>query len=268
MKKMMIAAAAMSALLCTVMTGCSINIDDDTMSQAANVAASMLDDADIKVNGQDVNVSVDSNGDVNVSIAQTTAVNNNASVSTQTTAATVAATETAAVQTTTAAPAVLSDAEMKNISKQLIQKYVNIYDGLLCGCTEVDDTDFYEESIDCIYYRVMDPNMQSIADVKAILAKTLTDAEYDRLYSYIFDAQRPTYMELNGKLYTAPLGRGGAYSDTWNWDGLQFTNVTADSFTVTGSYTHMGDASYSQPFDIVNTLNGYRICNVGKIVYP
>jgi hypothetical protein len=30
----------------------------------------------------------------------------------------------------------------------------------------------------------------------------------------------------------------------------------------------MGDASYSQPFDIVNTPNGYRICNAGEIVYP
>lgn len=260
MKKMMIAVTAMSALLCTVLTGCSINIDEDTMSQAANIAVSMLDDADIKVNGQDVNVSVDSNGDVNVSIAQTTAANNTASVSTQTTAA--------SVQTTAAAPAVLSDAEMQNISKQLIQEYVNIYDGILCGCTEVDATDVYEASIDCKYYRVMDPNMQSIADVEALLAKTLTQAEYDRLYSCMFDVERPTYMELNDKLYTAPVGRGGAYSDTWNRDGLRFTNVTADSFTVTGSYTHMGDASYSQSFDIVNTPNGYRISNAGEIVYP
>lgn len=68
MKKQAIAIALMSAVI--TLTGCSINIDDDTMSQAANMAVSMLDEADIKVNGQDVDVSLDSNGNINISTAQ------------------------------------------------------------------------------------------------------------------------------------------------------------------------------------------------------
>lgn len=73
MKKMMITVTALGALLCTALTGCSVNVNDDTISAAANVAASMLDDANISINGQPVDISVDSNGDVNVNIAQTTA---------------------------------------------------------------------------------------------------------------------------------------------------------------------------------------------------
>ena len=89
MKKTMIALAALSALLCTALTGCSINVSDDTLSQAADIAASVLDSADISVNGQKVDVSVDSNGDINVNITQAPA----------------AVTETPAVQMTEAAPA-------------------------------------------------------------------------------------------------------------------------------------------------------------------
>ena len=66
MKKTMIAFAALSALLGTVLTGCSINVSDDTVSQAADIAAAVLDSADISVNGQKVDVSVDSNGDINL----------------------------------------------------------------------------------------------------------------------------------------------------------------------------------------------------------
>ena len=71
MKKQVIAIALMSAVIS--LTGCSININDDTMSQAANTAVSMLDDADLKVNGQDADISLDSNGDVNVSLVQSAA---------------------------------------------------------------------------------------------------------------------------------------------------------------------------------------------------
>lgn len=71
MKKHIIAIVILSAALS--LTGCSININDETMSAAKDVAVSMLDDADIKVNGQSVDVTVDSNGDVNVSLGQTTA---------------------------------------------------------------------------------------------------------------------------------------------------------------------------------------------------
>ena len=121
MKKMMITMTALGALLCSALTGCTINVTEENMSQAADIAVAVLDDADIKVNGQSVDISRDANGDVNVSIAQTTP----------------------AAQTA-AAPAVLSEAEMRDISKQLIPEYVSIYDGLLPGCVEkIDDTDYY-----------------------------------------------------------------------------------------------------------------------------
>ena len=66
MKKQVIAIAILSAAIC--LTGCTVNINDETMSAAKDIAASVLDEAEIKVNGQPVDVSVDSNGDVNVNI--------------------------------------------------------------------------------------------------------------------------------------------------------------------------------------------------------
>ena len=45
---MMILTAA-SALLCTFMTGCTINVSDDAVSTAAEIAVSAMDDAEIKV---------------------------------------------------------------------------------------------------------------------------------------------------------------------------------------------------------------------------
>ena len=122
----------------------------------------MLDDTDISVNGQKVDVSVDSNGDINVNIAQTEA-NQSAAV-----------TETPAAQMTEAAPAGLSDAEMKNISRQLIQEYVHIYDGLGSGSAKVDETQLREVREQWPYLMVIDPELQSIADVEQVLAKTLT----------------------------------------------------------------------------------------------
>ena len=46
---------------------CSININDGTMTAAKDIAVSVLDDADIKVNGQPADVSLDSESGVNVS---------------------------------------------------------------------------------------------------------------------------------------------------------------------------------------------------------
>ena len=89
-------------------------------------------------------------------------------------------------------------------------------------------------------------------------------AEYDKMNGWIFGGERPVYLELNGKFYVLCVGRGGAYSDSWQWDQLQFTNVTADSFTVTGKYTHFGDAEFSQTFDIVKTAEGFRISNASE----
>ncbi len=247
MKKMMILTAA-SALLCTFLTGCTVNISDDTISTAADIAVSALDNADIKVNGQQVDISLDSNGEINVNPAQTTVASDQAA-------------NNSAVETQT----ILSNAEMKAISKQLIQEYVSIYDGLLSGWITADDTDVYAPDPAYPYFRVVDSKLQSIADVKAFMAKTLTGAEYDRLVGYTFGDTRPVYIEREGKLYAMSVGRGAAYSDSWLWDQLQFTNVTADSFTVKGKYYHMGDDPFSQVFDIVRTADGFRIFNAAEV---
>ena len=214
---------------------------DDTLSKAA----------DINVNGQKVDISLDSNGDINVNPAQTTFVSD------QSASITTAATQTAA--------SALNDAEMKDISIHLIQEYVSIYDGILSGWITTDETDVYAPDPAYPYFRVMSETLQSIADVKAVMAKTLTGAEYDKLIGYTFEDTRPVFIEVNGKLYATPAGRGSAYSDSWQWDQLLFTNVTADSFSVTGEYYHLGDAPFSQTFDIVRTTEGFRISNAAPV---
>lgn len=249
MKKMMILTAA-SALICTFLTGCSVNISDDTISAAADIAVTALDNADIKVNGQQVDISLDSNGDINVNLAQTTK------------AADQAVTNSASETQT-----VLSNAEMKEISKQLIQEYVTIFDGILSGWITTDEKDEYASDPVYPYYRVTDPKLRSIADVKSFMAKTLTGTEYDKLVGYILGDSIPVYIERNGQLYALSVGRGSAYSDSWLWDQLQFTNVTADSFTVKGQYYHMGDAPFSQTFDIVRTAEGFRIANAAEVEF-
>ena len=71
MKKQMIAIAVLGAAVC--LTGCTININDDTVNAAKDIAASVLDETDITVNGQPVDVSVDSEGNVSVNVGQTAA---------------------------------------------------------------------------------------------------------------------------------------------------------------------------------------------------
>ena len=255
MKTTMIALAALSTLLCTALTGCTVHISEDDVSKAADLAASVLDDTDISVNGQKVDVSVDSNGDINVSIVQTEA-NQSAAV-----------TETPAAQMTEAAPAGLSEAEMKNISRQLIQEYMHIYDGLGSGSAKVDETQLSEVREQWPYLMVIDPELQSIADVEQVLAKTLTGAEYAEMHAMILEGEMPIFIPVDDNLYVRQAGRGGAYSDTWDWDGLQFSNVTTKGFTVTGKYTHMGAATMTQSFNILNTPEGYRISGAGGIIY-
>ena len=254
MKKTMIALAAMSTLLCTALTGCTVHISEDDVSKAADIAASVLDDTDFSVNGQKVDVSVDSNGDINVSIAQTEATQP------------AAATEVPAAQMTEAAPAGLSEAEMKNISKQLIQEYMHIYDGLGSGSAKVDETQLREVREQWPYLMVIDPELQSVADVELVLARTLTGEAYTEMHALILEGDMPLFLPIDDDLYVRQAGRGGAYSDAWDWDGLKFTNVTADGFTVTGQYVHMGVASITQSFDILNTPGGYRICKAGDIL--
>lgn len=254
MKTTMIALAALSTLLCTTLTGCTVHISEEDVSKAADIAASVLDDTDISVNGQKVDVSVDSNGDINVNIVQTEAPQP------------AAVTEAPAAQMTEAAPAGLSEAEMKNISKQLIQEYMHIYDGLGSGSAKVDETQLSEVRAQWPYLMVIDPELQSIADVEKVLAKTLTGAEYAAMHTMILEGDMPLFLPIDDDLYVRQAGRGGAYSDAWDWDGLKFTNVTAEGFTVTGQYVHMGVAPSTQSFDIINTPEGYRICKAGEIL--
>ena len=68
MKKQLITIAILTAAVS--LTGCTVNINDETMSTAKDIAASVLDDTDIKVNGQSVNVSLDSDGNISVSAGQ------------------------------------------------------------------------------------------------------------------------------------------------------------------------------------------------------
>lgn len=81
MKKQMIAAAILSAVVC--LTGCSININDETVSQEVNNTSSVLEETGTNVNVQSVDASLDSN----VNQTQTNAVSVTA-VNQQTTAAT------------------------------------------------------------------------------------------------------------------------------------------------------------------------------------
>ena len=66
MKKQAAAIAILSVSVC--LTGCTININDETMTAAKDVAVSVLDDTEVKVNGQPVELSADSEDSVNVSL--------------------------------------------------------------------------------------------------------------------------------------------------------------------------------------------------------
>ena len=241
MKKIFVFTAA-SALLCAFLTGCGVNSSGDSSSKAAGTQSG----------NQIAESSLNSDGSSSAVETQTSAPANQSENST-----------TAA--SSTAAKDVLSNAEMKDISKQLIQEYASIYDGMLSGSVTVDDTDVYNPEPAYTYFRVMDDKLQSVADVKAAMAKTVTGAEYDKLIGIAFGETVPMYLELNGKLYALSVGRGGAYSDTWRWDQLRFSNAAADSFTVTGEYSHMGDMLFSQTFDIVRTADGFRISNASEV---
>ena len=80
----------------------------------------------------------------------------------------------------------------------------------------------------------------------------------------MFEDTVPIYLEEESKLYALSVGRGSAYSDSWLWDELQFTNVTANSFTVSAKYTYYSDTAISQSFDIVDAEDGFRICNASE----
>ena len=155
---------------------------------------------------------------------------------------------------------------MKNISKQLITEYTHLYDGLGAGCVKVDETQLSEVREQWPYLMVLDPELQSVSDVEQVLGKTLIYEAYTEMHAMVLEGEMPIFLPINDNLYVRQAGRGGAYSDTWDWDGLQFSNVTAEGFTVTGKYTHMGAASMTQSFNILNTPEGYRICRVDGIL--
>ena len=159
---------------------------------------------------------------------------------------------------------VLSEAQMKETSKKLIQEYVSLYDGIVCGVVQVDGSDAYSPNPERPYFHVTDSKYQSITDLKTALANTLSGSEYDKMINLMLEDTVPIYLEQEGKLYALSVGRGSAYSDSWCWDELQFTNVTANSFTVTAKYIHIADIAITQSFDIVNTEGGFRINNASE----
>ncbi|MBR4627278.1 MAG: hypothetical protein IKO47_06215 [Ruminococcus sp.] len=241
MKRRRITVMILSVLLAVSMTGCGQ--DNSSSSKTAETTA-----ATTEAVSEPVNETTD---------ASTEAI--------QTTTAKAEQTTTTQAETTevpTEASDALSEAQMKETSKKLIQEYVPLYDGVCCGSVSVDESDSYNPDPERQYFRVTDSKCQSIADIKAIVENTLSGPEYDKMIQIMFEDTVPIYLEQDGKIYVLSVGRGSAYSDSWLWDELQFTNVTANSFTVTGKYIHIADTVITQSFDIVMTENGFRISNV------
>ncbi|MCR5305477.1 MAG: hypothetical protein K6E36_03135 [Oscillospiraceae bacterium] len=252
MKRRIITVTILSTLLAASLTGCGSNVSGGTNPAAGEITVST---ADTKISTE---TSLDS---VSTSAAQTT------TEAAARTASTTAAAETKAssaktTASTTAATDVLSKAQMKDISKKLIQEYAALYDSMIAGIVQIDENDMYTPGPAYQYYRVTDARFQSTADLKEALAKTLSGSQYNTTVHNMFEGDHPVYLEQEGKLYALSVGRGNAYSDSWRWDELKFTKVTADSFTVSGKYVHIGDTIISESFDIVNTENGFRICAV------
>lgn len=163
---------------------------------------------------------------------------------------------------------VLGEAQMKETSKKLIQEYVSLYDGIVCGAVQVDGSDAYSPDLDRPYFHVTESKHQSITDLKTALANTLSGSEYDKMIKLMLEDTVPIYVEQEGKLYSLSVGRGSDYSDSWCWDELQFTNVTANSFTVIAKYIHIADTAITQSFDIVNTEVASALTMLLKQKYP
>ena len=255
MKRRMITVTILSALLAASLTGCGGNVSGSTNSAAGEITVST---ADTTVSTE---TSLDSGS---TSAAAQTTTEAAAQTTTTTAAAETKASSAKTNTSTTAAPAVLSKAQMKDISKKLIQEYTALYDSMIAGIVQIDETDMYTPGPAYQYYRVTDARYQSTNDLKETLAKALTGSQYNTTVRNMFDGEHPVYLEQEGKLYALSVGRGNAYSDSWRWDELQFTKVTANSFTVAGEYVHIGDTVISESFDIVNTENGFRICAVSE----
>lgn len=260
MKRMMMTVMILSALLASALTGCGNDSSDTTAAPAVTVTTT---EATTEAATEATETTTDSSEAT--ADAQTTAAEDDQLTSTpaaETPEAQAAVTEKPAESAE--ASDVLSEAQMKEASKKLIQEYVSLYDGIVCGAVQVDGSDAYSPNPERPYFHVTDSKYQSIADLKNALANTLSGSEYDKMINLMLEDTVPIYVEQEGKLYTLSVGRGSAYSDTWCWDELQFTNVTANSFTVTAKYIHIGDTVITQSFDIVNTEGGFRINNASE----
>lgn len=259
MKRMMMTVVILSALLASAMTGCGNDSSDTTAKPAATVTTT---EATTETTTEATETTTDSSEAV--ADAQTTAAEDDQLTSAPAEIPEAQAAVTEKPAESAEASDVLSEAQMKETSKKLIQEYVNLYDGVVCGAVQVDGSDAYSPNPDRPYFHVTDSKYQSIADLKNALANTLSGSEYDKMINLMLEDTVPIYVEQEGKLYTLSVGRGSAYSDTWCWDELQFTNVTADSFTVTAKYIHIADTVITQSFDIVNTEGGFRISNASE----
>lgn len=237
MKKMMILTTVLSAVLCVSLTGCSVNVNEETLDTAANLAASVLNDAEISINGQPVDISVDSNGNVNVNMAQTAA-------------------ETA----------VLSEDVMKAAAMKLLPEYTFIAENLASGWVTVDGSQCVPApEMVSPYYLVIDPRLQKRSDIAPLIAKTLTGAEYEKQVNGILNSKYQMLIEVDGRLYASSGAKGTCYDEPWQWDEMQYTNVTADSFTVTARFAHFQQYIMEQSFDVVNTPDGFRISNASDL---
>ena len=202
MKRRMITAMIFSTLLAVSLTGCGT--DDSSSTAAATTGTAAATESSTSTEDKQT----DTTAEIKTTTAETTA-------------------SEAPTAETTAVSSVLSDEQMKEASMELIQKYVNIYDGIFCGCVEYDENDCISPDSMRYYYRVTDPKYQSISDLKAELGTTLSGTEYDNMVSLMFEQEPQIYLEQEGKLYALSVGRGSAYSDTvMTQDGFRICGAT------------------------------------------
>lgn len=262
MKKTMILAAVFGAVICASMTGCSVSISDETVSAAADAAVSVPDQTDNSINSQpaDIPVNSDSDSDVQLQPAET-------ATTPAATTAPASLTEPAAAAPTTAAAAVLQESEIRPIAEQLISEYCDIAESLQNGWVQTDASQSHKTDIVSDYYLVTDPELQSLADIPVYIAKTLTGDEYTRQVNAILnnDYDYPVYAEFDGKLYALD-GACGSFYGSSEWKSFTFSNITADSFTVTGLLTQFEQFDYEQSFDVVRTPDGFRITHAGEAI--
>ncbi len=113
------------------------------------------------------------------------------------------------------------------------------------------------------YCLVIEPDLQCMDDIPVFLAKTLTGNEFKKYVDSLMNCD--IYTEYDGRLYASWGARGSAYDADWDWDGLRFTNVSANSFTVTATFLKFEQYTMEQTFDIVQTADGYRISYASEL---